>query len=188
MKPDLNSLKAALATASAVTVSARLCRMVPQLHLGASPDWLFTSGKANRYNPSGVECVYFAEALETAQAEYDSSWQGTLAKNQPVTIFYAQVQLARVLDLGDAATLKALGLKKKDLSAPWRRAKSPTLTQILGEAVAETSLFAAIRYPSEAARTDGKKGFNIVIFKDAVKSPDLVKILGNGTLPLQKWP
>ena len=72
MKPDLKSLKAALANVAPLTVKATgLVRLVPQLDLGESPDWLFTSGKANRYNPAGVECVYFAGTRDIAQAEYD---------------------------------------------------------------------------------------------------------------------
>ena len=188
MKRRLESLQAALAKAAAVSVKARLCRLVPQLDLGGAPDWLFTSGKPNRYNPRGVDCIYFSESAETAQAEHDSFWRRTAGESQPVTTFYAQVKLGRVLDLTDGATLKVLGIKKKDLSASWRRAKSPTLTQMLGREVSESRLFSAIRYPSEPAKTEGKEGCNLVIFKGNVKSPDQVEILGRGTSPLQKWP
>jgi hypothetical protein len=66
LKHNLASLKAALAKAPAVRAKAKLTRLVPQLDLGPSPDWLFTSGRPNRYNPAGIECVYFAEAKEVA--------------------------------------------------------------------------------------------------------------------------
>jgi hypothetical protein len=54
----------------------KLARIVPHLALGPSPNWLFASGKPNRYNPAGVNCVYFAETREVAQNEYDDDWHG----------------------------------------------------------------------------------------------------------------
>src|SRR5205823_3948484 len=36
----------------------------------ASPNFLFTSGKQNRFNLSGTECLYWSEAEATALAEY----------------------------------------------------------------------------------------------------------------------
>jgi hypothetical protein len=55
LKHDQASLKAALAACPAVALKAnKLVRLVPQLALGASPNWLFTSGKPNRFNPAGV--------------------------------------------------------------------------------------------------------------------------------------
>ena len=154
MKHDLASLKAALAAAPAVPVKAnKLSRLVPQLALGASPNWLFTSGKPNRYNPAGVNCVYFSEKRDIAQAEYDDYWKGLAGANQPVTTYFAEARLQRVLDLTDKATLKALGVDAKDLFKNWRRAKHPTLTQLLGQAVSKTGNFSAIRYPSKACTT-----------------------------------
>ena len=38
---------------------------------GGSLDFLFTSGRANRYNPVGVAWVYFSEDERTARAECD---------------------------------------------------------------------------------------------------------------------
>jgi RES domain-containing protein len=188
LKHDLASLKASLATAPAIGVKAKLTRLVPQLDLGSSPDWLFTSGRPNRYNPAGVECVYFAEAREVAQAEYDSYWSGTASVDQPVTTYYAEVALQCILDLTDVATLKALKVDANDLLKNWRRAKRKTLTQLLGQAVNETARFSAIRYPSKAAAGRGGAGANLVIFRACVRPPDSVSILGPTSLPLQKWP
>jgi len=187
LKHDLASLKIALAVAPAIRVKTKLTRLVPQLDLGASPDWLFTSGKPNRYNPVGVNCVYFGEGREVAQAEYDNNWKGRVAKNQPVTTYYAEVVLHCVLDLTANRTLKALKVDGKDLFKNWRTAKHPTLTQLLGQAVNETGLFSAIRYPSKAAAGRGQAGVNFVIFADCVRPPDSVRILGPTRKPLQKW-
>ena len=188
MKHDLASLKAALATVPAVKIKTKLTRLVPQLDLGTSPDWLFTSGKPNRYNPAGVNCVYFAELREVAQVEYDAYWKGTGRGNQPVTTYYGEVVLDRVLDLTDLTTLKALKVEAKDLLKNWRRAKKSTLTQLLGQSVNETGLFSAIRYPSKAAALSSKAGANIVIFRDCVRAPDSVRILGPTNAPLHVWP
>ncbi len=64
MKHNLASLKAVLKKAPAVNVRTKLTRLVPELDLGPSPNWLFTSGKPIRYNPAGVDCVYFGETKE----------------------------------------------------------------------------------------------------------------------------
>jgi len=71
LKHNLASLKALLRKAPAVNVRTKLTRLVAKLDLGPSPNWLFTSGKPNRYNPAGVDCVYFGETWEVAQSEYD---------------------------------------------------------------------------------------------------------------------
>ena len=190
MKHDLASLKILLATAPAQAVKAQLTRIVPFIDLAAHtpPDWLYTSGKPNRYNPAGVNCVYFGETIEVARAEYEGVWKGLVGKDQPVTIYYANVVLQRVLDVTSDATLEALEVDDKDLFKNWRRATRPALTQLLGQAVNETGLFSAIRYPSSAAANRGQAGINFVIFGRCIRSPDSVRILGPTRRPLQEWP
>jgi len=188
LKRNLASLKAALKKAPAVKVRTRLTRLVPALDLGPSPDWLFTSGKPNRYNPAGVDCVYFGGTKEVAEIEYKNYWKGLAASDQPVTTYYAEVALRRVLDLTDDVTLKLLGLNTKDLVTNWRRSRKPTVTQLLGQAVKETGIFTAIRYPSKAAAVHGVVGINFVIFRACVRAPDSVRIIGPTNKPLQKWP
>lgn len=168
-------------------LQATLVRRVPMLSmLGSAPvDFLFTSGKAYRYNTRGVECVYFAEDEATAAAEYESHDPG---QRQPVTTYFAEVRLRRVLDLSDAGTVSVLGLKSSDMRAAWRGVSKPTVTQLLGEAVSKQADIAAIRFPSEAARKKGFAGANVVIFRDRVRRPDHVHILGPTKKPLQKWP
>ncbi len=84
--------------------------------------------------------------------------------------------------------VKALGLDTKELFTNWRRSKKPTLTQLLGQAVNETGLFSAIRYPSKAAAAHGLAGTGFVMFRDCVRAPDWVRILGPASKALQKWP
>lgn len=101
--------------------------------------------------------------------------------------YFAEVRLAKVIDLGDAAFRDAFKLKPKDLAAAWPLAKKPTRTQLLG-LVASQGAVAAIRFPSDAARVQGTAGFNVVIFCDGVQPHDHVHILGPTKKPLQKWP
>ena len=177
----------ALSTVPVCELQETLVRRVPLLPMTPprAVDFLFTSGKANRYNPRGVWCVYFAENEATAAAEYDRHNTG---KRQPFVTYFAQVQLRRVIDLCNADPVAALGLATSDLKAPWVGARKPTATQNLGEAVNQQGDIAAIRFPSEAARAKGLTGANLVIFRACVQRPDHVQILGPTMKPLQKWP
>lgn len=190
MKHDLASLKVALADAPAVAVSARVFRRVEfqALLKQNPPNWLFTSGRRNRFNLEGVECVYFSAEARTARLEYEFHWQGIEAAAQPATDFCAEVALQRVLDLTSTATREALSVGKEDLALNWRRAFRPTLTQLIGQAVHDTRLFSAIRYPSTVVPNPGRGSANLVIFRACVRSPDVVRILGAGATPLQEWP
>ncbi|MEI6391055.1 MAG: RES domain-containing protein [Verrucomicrobiota bacterium] len=190
MKDPLESLKAVLAVATPIALKTQLSRLVPFIDLVAydPPNWLFTSGKPNRYNPAGIHCAYFAEARDVAQTEYDAMWQGRRGADQPVITYTAEVSLTRVLNLTRPALRRALGLSDKELYKTWRRATRPTLTQLLGQAVTETKLFSAIRYPSKAAVAAGQPGINLVIFRDCVRSPESVRILGPSAKALQEWP
>ncbi len=187
MKRDAEHFAQALAGVPVRDWHGTLVRRVAMLPLltSAPVDFLFTSGKAYRYNSRGVECVYFAEDEATAAAEYEFHHLG---QRQPVTTYFAEVRLRRVLDLGDAGTLSVLGLDGRDLRAPWRGARRPTATQLLGDAVSRQTEIAAIRFPSEAARLKGFVGANVVIFRACVRRPDQVHILGPSRKPLQKWP
>lgn len=190
MKHDLASLKAALTRAPATVIDTTLIRRVEYLALikYTPANWLYTSGRANRYNPPGVHCVYFGTDSAVVRSEYEEMWKGLEGEHQPATEYKASVKLHRVLDLTDPATLTWLGVTEDDLFAPWRFSKDATVTQLIGLAVYETGLFSAIRYPSNAIHDLEKAGANVVIFRDCVKAPDSVLILGNALDPLQKWP
>src|SRR5437660_1479301 len=60
------------------------------------PDFLFTSGKAYRYNTRGIHCVYFAEDERTAAAEYE---RHNVSRHQPFVTYFAEVVLKRIIDL-----------------------------------------------------------------------------------------
>jgi hypothetical protein len=91
----VESLKAALQSAPAVVVKARLTRRVEFLALARydPPNWLFTSGKPKRYNPAGVHCVYFGRDVTATRAEYEQMWKGLKGADQPATEFIAEVDL-----------------------------------------------------------------------------------------------
>jgi RES domain-containing protein len=159
--------------------------------LGApvAPNFLFTSGKQNRFNLSGTECLYWSEVEATTLAEVRRQFQGIEYRaKQPVTLFYAEVQLQHVLDLADEATRRILGVTLKQLESNWGGGLPPTTAQRLGEAVGAQSRISAIRYRSVAALKAGAVACNLVIFKSCLSSPDFVRILGPTKKPIQKWP
>ena len=169
---------------------SRLVRCIPQLDFNAGdpPSYLFVSGRRNRCNPGGVECLYFSEDEATADAEYREQWAGTAAAHQPKLTFYAEARLANVIDLGDSEILKILNLMEREFSRPWRRAKKLTPLQRLGGAIASQSRISAIRYPSSAAQKYGFPGFNVVVFRTSMREPDSLRILGKTKKPLETWP
>jgi RES domain-containing protein len=162
---------------TSATPFVELCRNDP-------PDWLYCSCKAARYNPKNVACVYFADGGRTARAEHACNEESDL---QPIVFFTAKVRLRHVLDLTNAKNLKLLGIAERNLFEDWER-KKIVATQLLGAAVAGHEKFSAIMFPSAAAREAGFRGDNIVIFRDSVRRPDSVKIIGPTKKHLQCWP
>ena len=148
------------------------------------PDWLFCSCQAARYNPKNIACVYFADDGRTARAEHACNKENHI---QPIVFFSASVQLRNAVDLTNSKTLKLLGLKQSQLFEEWER-KKIVATQLLGAAVAKHPKFSAIIFPSAAAKEAGFTAKNIVIFRDKVRRPDFVKVIGPTTKPLQRWP
>ena len=128
MKRDVEHFAQALLAAPVRELHATLIRRVAMLPMLASApvDFLFTSGKASRFNVRGVACVYFAEDEATAAAEY--AWHHP-GQRQRFTTFFAEARLRRVLDVGDAGTLSVLGLNGSESCAAWRGATKPTVTQ-----------------------------------------------------------
>jgi RES domain-containing protein len=167
----------------------RLVRCVPQLDFdeSAAPSYLFTSGRPNRCNPAGVDCLYFSETEATAQTEYRQAWRGTAAEHQPKLTFTARVHLRRILDLGNSETLRLLGLTREDLEGSWRL-RQPTRLQELGRAISRQVSIAALRSPSAAAAMAGARGWNVAIFPASLEAPDRVEILGRSLEPLEILP
>jgi RES domain-containing protein len=162
---------------TSATPFVELCRNNP-------PDWLYCSCKPARYNPKNIACVYFADGGRTARAEHACNEESDL---QPIVFFTAKVQLRHVLDLTDSKILKTLGLKKSRLFEDWER-KKVSATQLLGAAIAKHEKFNAIIFPSAAAKEAGFTGKNIVIFRDSIRRPDSIQIVGPTKKPLQRWP
>jgi RES domain-containing protein len=162
---------------ASATPFVELCRNDP-------PDWLYCSCKPGRYNPKNIACVYFADGGRTARAEHACNEESEL---QPIVFFSAKVSLRYALDLTDAKNLKQLGLTRARLFEDWERKKAST-TQFLGAAITKHPHFSAIIFPSAAAREAGFRGKNIVIFRDSIRRPDFVHILGPTKKPLQRWP
>lgn len=181
------SFAAVLPLAPTRSLHATLVRRVPlsPLIASGSVDYLFMSGRTYRFNTAGVRCVYFSEDEATAAAEYE---RHALLLRQPFATYYAEVKFSTILDLCSSATVKALGLTTHDLQANWARAKRPTASQLLGEALSQQNGIAAARFPSDAARKKGFVGANVVIFRDCLHRPDYVHILGPTKRPLQSWP
>ena len=173
-----------------IKISLSLTRWVADglLHENVPPDFLYASGRPNRFNVAGAGCLYVSGEEETAKAEYEANLPAD-DHQQPVTMFWIHAKLAKVIDLTEPGTLAHLGLTANDLQQPWRFVSRPTATQILGSAVAaNTSGIAAIRYPSEAMRLTGRTGTNFAIFRDRVVAPDSLTIKGPGNTILQRWP
>jgi RES domain-containing protein len=187
---DLVSIIDRLHCAPVNAMDGKLVRLVPFQALTHQPsiEWLYTSGKPNRYNPRGLQCLYFSEDEETALAEHRFAWGGRPDGDQPYVTFRARVHLTRVLDLTSPPTLKILKMAQKELFAPWRNAKTPTTTQMLGQAASKTGRFSAIRYPSVATRQAGSSGCNVVLFVGSIRIPESVTVLGHTDAPLQKLP
>lgn len=187
---DLEFLKAALSRAPSAAWKGRVARRVEFLALTTCnpPNWLHTSGRPNRFNPRGIHCIYFAGDPDVARLEFECMWQGATAGGQPATDYNADVNLERMLDLTSPETLKTLGVKPVDLHANWRLAKQPTVTQLIGQAVCETKLFSAIRYPSFAAAKSRRPGVNVVLFPECLRAPEFVRIVGPANEPLQRLP
>src|SRR5262245_41231002 len=116
------------------TFDSTVVRCVALIPLTAhgTTDYLFASGKANRFNPSGIACVYFSENEKTARAEYGRRL-GPAAR-QPLGTFFAAVRLRKVLNLGDSKVWATLGLTPKNMGVAWPLARKPTRTQQLGAA------------------------------------------------------
>lgn len=161
-----------------------MVRCVPQLDFqeGDPARYLFVSGKKNRCNPANVECIYFSENEETANAEYRLQWRGTKAEHQPKLTYHARVNLAHVLDLANPKIARKLRLTSSDYFQAWRR-RSDTILQALGRLLNQQDghkRISALRLPSNAAHK--------VIFKTATQAPDYVEILGRLGDPIEVWP
>jgi RES domain-containing protein len=169
----------------------QLFRFVPKgdLEKFMPPNYLFTSGSPGRFNPAKTATFYTSENATVAGAELDRRLS-QLPKDRipPKQVLYSVQATLGVLDLGDASTLKLLGLTTADLAADWEFPVTPPLTQQLGLALSQQSRFGAIRAPSDAAAALSLKGFNFVMFPSAIIAPMSVVIRDDASTEIQRWP
>jgi RES domain-containing protein len=163
-----------------------LVRCLPHLTFlgGTPPSFLFTSGRPNRGNPRGVDCLYLAEDRETALAEYEKYWPDP----QPELTFHGQLKAEAILDLGDSGCATHFALEDGDFFDPFRLVTTPTRLQQIGAAIGRQTRVVAIRFPSEARHALGEVGYNFVIYRDSLQSPNFLRILGPGGASLEDWP
>jgi RES domain-containing protein len=135
-------------------------------------------GRPGRCNPRDVDCLYFSETERVADLEYRRRFAGIGAATEPRLTFFAEVDLKHVVDLSRPAVLKTLGILADDVFAAWRSVSSPTRLQRLGFAVSMQRRVSAIRFPSDACRRAGTRGWNVVIFPAAIVTPSRLGILG----------
>ena len=70
-----------------MAISHRLVHRATELkalNVHSPPDFLFTSGKPNRFNIGGVDCLYMAEDESTALEEYRESGVNIVVYKQQV--------------------------------------------------------------------------------------------------------
>lgn len=186
MTPDFSKLLQALAVPT--TTTAKLRRFVAKeaLYSRTPPDFLYTTGYAYRVNTAASRALYGAEDAATAGEEWERH-----AKKSPrlltQVLYFIELSLP-VIDLADAAVLAAVQLTNADLQAPWEFEPAPTKLQLFGDAVARQQRFGAVRFPSDAARVRGFKGFNFVIFPSAIVAPMSVVIREDTGTEIQRWP
>lgn len=168
----------------------RLVRCVPALDFlgGGPPSFLYTSGRPGRCNPAGVNCLYFSENERVAMLEYRRAFAGTGVAKAPKLTFIAEVDLRRVVDLEKTETRTVLALSAAELSELWRGATLSTRLQQFGGAVSKQRVVSAIRYPSDACRRAGTRGWNVAIFPAAVVAPSRIRILGDSGTVLEELP
>jgi RES domain-containing protein len=184
-----DALTAALKKAATTALEATLVRNVPFFALirQRPMQFLFSSGKPNRFNLEGTNCLYLSEDERTALAEWRQPLAG-FAQVAPYTTFFARVSIGVALDICDSKTRVALKLSETEIFANWRTASRHTETQELGETAARETDIVAIRFPSYAAKRDNFFGANVVIFKDKVVSPDTVEVLAEHEKVVEKLP
>ena len=131
-------LEKSLSKIASRSVASDLVRFVPlEAFLRVSPpDYLYTSGRPNRCNPRGVNCIYFSEDERTAGEELRRGYSNLLDSEQPRVAFTGRANVAKIIDLGDSKVADALGITEADLYEDWRFASSLTRLQQAGRWIA----------------------------------------------------
>lgn len=187
MTPDFLQLLQALPVSPPTNITLRRFVSREALASRTPSDYLYTTGYAYRVNTPASRALYGAEDAATAGAEWERQ-----AKKSPrllkQELYFIQVSLP-VVDLGDATVLAMLRLFEADLQEPWNLFPPVTTKlQLFGDAVACQTRFGAVRFPSDAARERGFKGFNFVMFPSAIIAPMTVIIRDDSGTEVQRWP
>ncbi len=176
-------------TAPTVAFTGNLSRGIAQLSFERSREYPFASGKRNRCNPAGVLCIYLAENRATALAEYDKYYT-ELGDHQPCVIYAGNLAARAILDLNDPAVREYFGITEADFFSSFRTNPKETPLEQLGRALTRqtTTAICGLRFPSDARHEKSAPGCNFVIFKQALKAPDSLRILGPRGEILEDWP
>lgn len=186
MAPDFSKLLQALPVCPPITAKLRRFVSKDAFSSRTPPNFLYTTGYAYRVNTVASLALYGAEDASTAGAEWERH-----ANKSPrllTQVLYFIDLSVPVIDLGDFDVLAALQLTEADLQAPWEFEPAPTKRQRFGDAVARQQRFGAVRFPSDAARARGFRGFNFVLFPSAIVAPMSVVIRDDPGVEIQRWP
>ncbi len=148
---------------------------------------LFSEGARRvgaRYTPiGGPASLYLAHDPQTAYAEanrvHTQAWSGATADAPPLpptVLISVRVRLNSILDITDIALQQTLDTSHQELLRPWRLAQSrghSVATQTLGQAVFDSGVFQAIRYPS----TQSFEGRCLVVFPDRLIAPASIETI-----------
>lgn len=183
--PTVEEYGATLKSHPAAPTDCRLTRVIPFLSYqgSADPSFLYTSGRPNRCNPAGVNCIYLSEDRDTAQAEFDVHNEDPTA---PSLTYHGRLKAAVIVDLALPAQRKKFRIPARDFIDNFRFRELDL--QRLGRAMAAQNRAVAIRYPSRAMQEQGKIGNNFAIFPDAITPPDALVIYGGNGKVLERWP
>ncbi len=176
-----------LSNAPTIPFAGNLSRAVPKLGFDKSNRYLFTSTLRNHCNPRGVSCIYMSEDRATALAEYDKYYTDT-GNHEPCLFYTGKFSAVAILDLGNPATMAHFSLTTADFFQAFRAIPHETPLEQLGQAVERQHEVCAIRFPSDAMHVKSAAGFNLAIFKQALVTPDSLRILDSSGAALEEWP
>lgn len=186
MTPDFSQFLQAIPVPPPTTATLRRLVSKDALFSRTPPNFLHTTGYAYRVSTTASLALYGAEDAATAGAEWER--QASRSPRLLTQVLYFIDLVMPLVDLGNATVLSAIQLTEADLQEPWQFVPAPTKLQHFGDAVSRQQRFGAVRFPSDAARERGFKGFNVVIFPSAIVAPMSVVIRDDVGFEIQRWP
>jgi RES domain-containing protein len=152
-------------------LSSVFCRCVRDVFAPLDTTGALRAG--GRFNPRGLAALYLAEDPDLAMRESAQAptWAG-FEPFAPRRVVCVRIELQRVIDLTDEATLSESGLAADHLTASRSQSPEPTSTQLFGE-WAFLDGVEAIAYPSAM---DPSRS-NIVVFPDNILEGSRVELV-----------